>query len=420
MKTEKYSIFLAACLMILVALMFQTIANATDYFIHSMPLYVVEANDSDCGSGSFGGAFTQVGECRRDWCMTPSEVERDAAIANGWESQGVPFYVSMAEIPGTVALYRLYNPDSSDHLFTVSPAERNSAMGNGYLDEGKVGYVLPPYQSGMGAVNLFRFYAGGDQTYHRYSNSMEKQYNEVLEGGACGVWPSDIALVSMAVTAPKQFEHLQGNSEYKITWNTSRAGGFVDVYYSKLYGTATDYIPIALGIANTGSLIWKVPNVNTIDATIQIVWWDNLFGPAYQLARVQSKLFTIKSIISTKVGAVAEKLVAKPSAPSPLTATAVSASESRLSWKASTGGLIGYVVERRTGQGMFRQVARIKAPDLTYSDKNVTPGTHYSYRVYAYNMGGHSGYSNEASAKTAIALRKPISMKQKSTKKVAP
>jgi hypothetical protein len=35
-------------------------------------------------------------------------------------------------------------------------------------------------------------------------------------------------------------------------------------------------------------------------------------------------------------------------------------------------------------------------------------------------MGGHSNYSNEASAKTAFALKKPIPMKQKSTKSIAP
>jgi hypothetical protein len=412
MKTS--SVLVAVCLIVLVGLVFKPMASAADYFIHSMPVYALEIKDQSCLSG-----FTEYGECRLDWMITPSEAEKNSAISYGWEYLGIAFYISLAEIGGTVPFYRLYNPDLSDHVYTASLTERNSLMGRGYLEYGIVGYVLPAYQGAMGAVNLFRFYAGGDQTYHRYSHLMGTQYAEGREGVAASVWANDRALVDMSVTAPKQYEKLQGNSEYKITWSRSRTGGFVDVYYSKLYGTATNYIPIALGIPNSGSLTWKVPNVDTITATIQIVWWDNLFGPAHQIARVQSKLFTIKRL-QLKEAAKTATIVAKPSAPSELATKSASTLETQLTWKASTGGPIGYVVERRVGQGMFMQIAKIKVPGLAFSDKHVTPGTNYSYRVYAYNMGGHSAYSNEASAKIAFALKKPIPMKQKSTKSVAP
>jgi hypothetical protein len=412
MKVKTSSIFWAVCLMILAGLMFQPIANAADYFIHSMPVYALEINDVGCSSG---GTFREYGECRLDWMITPSQAERNSAMSYGWKDLGIAFYISLAEIPGTVPLYRLYNPDSSDHLFTVSLAERNSLMGRGYLEDGIVGYVLPAHVGGMGSVRLLRFYAGGDNTYHRYSLKTDKQWTEVLEGEACHAWPSDMALVSISVTAPKQYEKLQGNSEYKITWSRSRTGGYVDVFYSKLYGTATEWIPIAYGAPSTGSLTWKVPNVDTTTASIQIVWWDNLFGLAHQMARVQSKLFTIKGV-PLKIKVTKTAIVAKPSAPSALAAKTASALETQLTWKASTGGAIGYVVERRISQGMFMQIANIKAPGLAFSDKNVTPGTNYSYRVYAYNMGGHSDYSNEASAKTAFVVKIPIPMKQKSTK----
>jgi Repeat of unknown function (DUF5648)/Fibronectin type III domain len=421
MKMKTAFIFLAACVMILVGLEVQPSASTLDYFIKAVPVYEFDFSDSDCLSDHPNGIPPRAGTCRLDWCMTLSEIEMNSAIANGWVARDIEFYVSFAQIPGTVSLYRLYNPDLGDHLFTTSLDEMNSAIGMGFNYEGTVGYVFPANTGGPKTVNLHRFYEGGDNTYHRYS--IKKWYqgdNEVYEGIQCNVWPGKVPLVSMSVIAPKENEQLQGNSEYKITWTSSPSGGFVNVFYSIGY-RGGDLIPIAYGIQNQDQsfVTWKVPNINTTLAVIHIVWIDNLFGTSYELARVGSNVFTIKQApLKLQPGSMTQvKMVAaKPSAPSPLTATTASASESRLSWKAPTGQPMGYVVERRIGQGMFLQVANIKAPGLAYSDKNVAPGTNYSYRVYAYNMAGRSGYSNEASAKTAFTLKKPISMKKKTTK----
>jgi hypothetical protein len=62
----------------------------------------------------------------------------------------------------------------------------------------------------------------------------------------------------------------------------------------------------------------------------------------------------------------------------------------------------GFFVERSTNGGSsWTQVANVTA--AVYIDKNVTPGTTYSYRVRAYGNAGNSAYSNVSSASTPAA-----------------
>jgi len=92
-----------------------------------------------------------------------------------------------------------------------------------------------------------------------------------------------------------------------------------------------------------------------------------------------------------------------PTAPSSLTATAVSASQINLSWTASTDnvGVAGYRVERCLGVNCttFAQVA---APTATsFSDAGLTAATTYGYRVRSTDAAGNLGaYSPIASATT--------------------
>ena len=92
-----------------------------------------------------------------------------------------------------------------------------------------------------------------------------------------------------------------------------------------------------------------------------------------------------------------------PTAPTNLTATAISSSQINLSWTASTDnvGVTGYRVERCQGAGCnnFAQIGT--AAGTTYNDTGLTAGTSYSYRVRATDAAGNlSPYSNVASATT--------------------
>ncbi|MCB9543045.1 MAG: hypothetical protein H6703_11430 [Myxococcales bacterium] len=51
-------------------------------------------------------------------------------------------YWAAAPVCGSTPLYRMYQPESGNHFFTVSAPERDNAIGNlGYRDEGTVGHV---------------------------------------------------------------------------------------------------------------------------------------------------------------------------------------------------------------------------------------------------------------------------------------
>jgi len=95
-----------------------------------------------------------------------------------------------------------------------------------------------------------------------------------------------------------------------------------------------------------------------------------------------------------------------PSAPTGLTATAVSSSQINLSWTASTDnvGVTGYRVDSCQG-GACTTFAQIATPTATsYSATGLTASTAYSFRVRATDAAGNlSGYSNVASTTTSGA-----------------
>jgi hypothetical protein len=95
-----------------------------------------------------------------------------------------------------------------------------------------------------------------------------------------------------------------------------------------------------------------------------------------------------------------------PAAPSNLTATVVSLAEIDLAWQDNSDNENGFNVERKVGAaGSWTPITSLPpANATTYQDTNggvaFLPGTTYFYRVQAWNLGGVSAYSNEASATT--------------------
>ncbi len=94
-----------------------------------------------------------------------------------------------------------------------------------------------------------------------------------------------------------------------------------------------------------------------------------------------------------------------PTAPTNLSASAVSSTQINLSWTASTDnvGVTGYKVEQCQGSACsnFAQVGTTSGSTTTYSATGLTAATSYSYRVRATDAAGNlSNYSNTASATT--------------------
>jgi hypothetical protein len=89
-----------------------------------------------------------------------------------------------------------------------------------------------------------------------------------------------------------------------------------------------------------------------------------------------------------------------PAAPSDLSATGVSISQIDLSWTDNSSGEQGFLIERKIGSaGTYSQIATVNANATEYRVTGLSSMTTlYYFRIFAYNSGGNSSYSNEASA----------------------
>jgi len=104
---------------------------------------------------------------------------------------------------------------------------------------------------------------------------------------------------------------------------------------------------------------------------------------------------------SNEASATPPKDSQPPSAPTGLTATAVSSSEIRLSWGSSSDNVrvAGYRIEQSENGTTFRDIAS-SAP-TSYSRGGLATGTQYWFRVRAYDGANNTGnYSNTANATT--------------------
>jgi glucose/arabinose dehydrogenase len=68
-----------------------------------------------------------------------------------------------------------------------------------------------------------------------------------------------------------------------------------------------------------------------------------------------------------------------------------------LSWNDNSANETGFKIERKINSGSYELLDSVAANVTEYSDVNISDSVTYSYRVYAFNESGNSGYSNEAS-----------------------
>lgn len=102
------------------------------------------------------------------------------------------------------------------------------------------------------------------------------------------------------------------------------------------------------------------------------------------------------SSYSNEASATTLILLEPPEAPTNL--SAVFSNNITLTWEDNSDNEVGFKIERKTGaSGIFEQLTDVVANETTYEDASFTPGEVYYYRVKAYNAGGDSDYSNEAS-----------------------
>ena len=86
----------------------------------------------------------------------------------------------------------------------------------------------------------------------------------------------------------------------------------------------------------------------------------------------------------------------------------VSAAEITLLWDDNSTNEFGFKLERSSDGSAFVQIAVTDANTTSYTDTGLTEGAVYRYRVRAYNISAHSGFSNVHEAVAQPAAAEPV------------
>lgn len=165
-------------------------------------------------------------------------------LGNG-DRTGVQSLYGMPEIkprPGTVTLYRMYNPNVKDHFYTTSFSEYSTiAVDYGYLQEGALGFISPVL--GTGAIPLYRMYSPISKDhfyttdYNEYS-TIAVDYGYTQEGKIGYIYKSNIentvTLYRMYSAASRDHFYTSSRNEYStiaVDYGYKQEGSMGYIYW---------------------------------------------------------------------------------------------------------------------------------------------------------------------------------------------
>ncbi|WP_019893427.1 hypothetical protein [Allobaculum stercoricanis] len=129
---------------------------------------------SNPGNGS-GGATVKLNPVYRAYnpnngehLYTVDEKEYKHVASVGWDAEGVAFMAE--EEKNGQALYRVYNPNSGLHHYTLDEKEKNTLVSLGWHDEKVAWYTSKKPQS----APVYRIYNPNDGNHHYTMNKQEK------------------------------------------------------------------------------------------------------------------------------------------------------------------------------------------------------------------------------------------------------
>ena len=173
----------------------RTCSSSCNWGECSVPSETCNGSDDDCD-----GTPDNTSGCRiavyRFLCDNDHFYKNDTSVPGGCVREGgVAWYMYATQVAGTsfstTPLFMLYRAAINDHFYTVSEAERDSAISSGYVLEGNIGYCSTAGVPGM-TTHLYRL-NNGDSNDHFYTTSAaERDYavsvGYTYEGVACNVW----------------------------------------------------------------------------------------------------------------------------------------------------------------------------------------------------------------------------------------
>ncbi len=145
-------------------------------------------------------------------------------------------------------------------------------------------------------------------------------------------------------------------------------------------------------MATQPSFSWSIASGGVGSVSISAVYTAPAAGSGTAAVRATS---------GTTTGVATVTVSSIPSAPSKLTAVAVSSKQFNLSWTDNSTNETGFVIQRSSNGGLtWTQIATVGPNVTTYSDATVSKKKTYVYQVAAYSSAGTSAWSNVATATT--------------------
>lgn len=114
-----------------------------------------------------------------DHLFTTSLKEYNEVVDKGWAPEGLAWNAATEE-DGTKPVYRLYNPNSGEHFYTDSEKEYNEVAAAGWNKEG-IAFYSAASEDGVKIFRSFNPNATGPGS-HMFTDS-EKEYNELTAAG---------------------------------------------------------------------------------------------------------------------------------------------------------------------------------------------------------------------------------------------
>jgi hypothetical protein len=133
---------------------------------------------------------------------------------------------------------------------------------------------------------------------------------------------------------------------------------------------------------------------------------NNAYMRTEQIRRnaMKRRVCNLLSIVLFGVILIGNLYAAVPTAPTELKVVPVYTTNTmKLTWVDNANNETNYNVERKTGSGSYSLLTILGSNVQQYLDNTVATSTEYTYRVYASNGDGNSGYSNESTNKIDVA-----------------
>lgn len=302
------------------------------------------------------------------------------AIAN----PGVTFNVNMYS--SYTVSFTIYTPNNGSH---------NSGPGYTWYDTNYpgayVGYCYPSGNATIGpnqnvTIDMTIAHSNNFPTYRELIQGVNFQATNTISYNVNWLaQPSQPQYLAATVTSPSQVD---------LSWTASSANGGSPITGYDIYrGTAS----------HAETLLAKIGDVTSYNDTTVAS------GQTYYYA-VTAVNSIGQSQPSNEVTATPTLSSTVPSAPTNLSATAVTTGQINLGWNTPVNNgssqVTGYEVQRSTNGGTTWSILTLNTGSTvtTYSDYGLTPSTTYTYQVSAINSQGTGSASNTASATTDAVL----------------